>query len=54
MNDALPLHFDPAGLIVLNAIIAAMVFGASSRANIAATRALFEEYFGAITLNPKG
>jgi bile acid:Na+ symporter, BASS family len=29
MNDALPLRFDPSGLVVLNAIIAFMVFGAS-------------------------
>lgn len=29
MNDALPLNFDPSGLVVLNAIVALMVFGAS-------------------------
>jgi BASS family bile acid:Na+ symporter len=29
MNDALPLKFDPSGLVVLNAIVALMVFGAS-------------------------
>lgn len=29
MNDALPLQFDPSGLVVLNAIVALMVFGAS-------------------------
>jgi BASS family bile acid:Na+ symporter len=29
MNDALPLRFDPSGLVALNAIIAFMVFGAS-------------------------
>lgn len=29
MNDALPLKFDPSGLVVLNLIVALMVFGAS-------------------------
>lgn len=29
MDDALPLKFDPSGLVVLNAIVALMVFGAS-------------------------
>jgi BASS family bile acid:Na+ symporter len=29
MNDAIPLNFDPAGLVALNAIIALMVLGAS-------------------------
>jgi BASS family bile acid:Na+ symporter len=29
MNDALPLAFDPSGLVVLNAIIALMILGAS-------------------------
>jgi bile acid:Na+ symporter, BASS family len=29
MNDALPLAFNPSGLVVLNAIVALMVFGAS-------------------------
>jgi BASS family bile acid:Na+ symporter len=29
VNDALPLRFDPSGLVVLNAIVALMVFGAS-------------------------
>lgn len=29
MNDALPLKFDPSGLVALNAIVALMVFGAS-------------------------
>ncbi|MCC7001222.1 MAG: bile acid:sodium symporter family protein [Gemmatimonadaceae bacterium] len=29
MNDALPLAFDPSGLVVLNAIIAFMMFGVS-------------------------
>lgn len=29
MNDALPLNFDPAGLVILNAIVALMIFGVS-------------------------
>ena len=29
MNDALPIRFDPAGLAVVNAIIAVMMFGAA-------------------------
>lgn len=29
MNDALPLQFDPSGLVILNAIIALMMFGVS-------------------------
>lgn len=29
MNDALPLRFDPSGLVILNAIIALMMFGVS-------------------------
>jgi len=29
MNDALPLNFDPSGLVALNVIVALMVFGAS-------------------------
>ena len=29
MNDALPLKFDPSGLVILNVIVALMVFGAS-------------------------
>lgn len=29
MNDALPLKFDPSGLVLLNAIIALMMFGVS-------------------------
>ena len=29
MNDALPLRFDPSGLVVLNAIVALMMFGVS-------------------------
>lgn len=29
MDDALPLKFDPSGLVVLNGIVALMVFGAS-------------------------
>lgn len=29
MDDALPLKFDPSGLVALNAIVALMVFGAS-------------------------
>lgn len=29
MNDAVPLNFDPAGLVALNAIVALMVLGAS-------------------------
>lgn len=29
MNDALPLRFDPSGLVLLNAIIALMMFGVS-------------------------
>ena len=29
MNDALPLNFDPAGIVLLNAIIALMMFGVS-------------------------
>ena len=29
MNDALPLKFDPSGLVVLNAVIAVMILGAS-------------------------
>lgn len=29
MNDALPLRFDPSGLVLLNAIIALMILGAS-------------------------
>jgi hypothetical protein len=29
MNDALPLKFDPSGLVALNAIIAFMVLGST-------------------------
>ncbi|MDH5233734.1 MAG: bile acid:sodium symporter family protein [Gemmatimonadota bacterium] len=29
MNDALPLRFDPSGLVILNAIVALMMFGVS-------------------------
>ena len=29
MNDALPLHFDPSGIVLLNAIVALMIFGVS-------------------------
>lgn len=29
MNDALPLQFDPSGLVILNAVVALMIFGAS-------------------------
>ena len=29
MNDALPLKFDPSGLVIVNAIVALMIFGAS-------------------------
>jgi BASS family bile acid:Na+ symporter len=29
VNDALPLQFDPSGLVILNAVVALMIFGAS-------------------------
>ena len=35
MNDALPLNFDPAGLVLLNAIIALMMFGVSLELRVA-------------------
>lgn len=35
MNDALPLRFDPSGLVLLNAIIALMMFGVSLDLRIA-------------------
>ncbi|MBX7119012.1 MAG: bile acid:sodium symporter family protein [Gemmatimonadaceae bacterium] len=38
MNDALPLRFDPSGLIALNAIIALMVLGASLDLRVADLR----------------
>lgn len=35
MNDALPLKFDPSGLVLLNAIIALMMFGVSLELRVA-------------------
>lgn len=35
MNDALPLDFDPSGLVLLNAIIALMMFGVSLELRVA-------------------
>lgn len=40
MNDALPLRFDPAGLVALNAIIALMILGASLDLRLADLRAV--------------
>jgi bile acid:Na+ symporter, BASS family len=38
MNDAVPLHFDPSGIVVLNAIIALMIFAASLDLRLEALR----------------
>lgn len=48
MNDALPLVFDPSGLLLLNAIIALMVFGASLDLRVADLRAVVARPAGVV------
>jgi BASS family bile acid:Na+ symporter len=38
VNDALPLKFDPSGLVILNAVVALMIFGASLDLRVADLR----------------
>ena len=48
MNDAIPLNFNPAGLVALNAIIALMVLGASLDLRPADLRNVFAKPAGVI------
>lgn len=48
MNDALPLVFNPSGLVLLNAIIALMILGASLDLRVADLRAVFARPGGVI------
>jgi BASS family bile acid:Na+ symporter len=48
MNDAIPLNFDPAGLVALNAIIALMVLGASLELRPADLKRVFAQPAGVI------
>ncbi len=48
MNDALPLHFDPSGLVLLNAIIALMMFGVSLELRVADFRRVAARPAGAV------
>ncbi len=48
MNDALPLNFDPSALVVLNAIVALMVFGASLDLRVEDLRRVLQRPVGII------
>lgn len=48
MNDALPLKFDPSGLVLLNAIIALMMFGVSLELRVADFRRVAAKPAGAM------
>jgi len=48
MNDALPLRFDPSGLVLLNAIIALMMFGVSLELRVADFRRVVARPAGAL------
>lgn len=48
MNDALPLAFNPSGLVLLNAIIALMILGASLDLRVADLRAVFARPAGVV------
>jgi len=48
MNDAIPLNFNPAGLVALNAIIALMVLGASLDLRVADLKRVFAKPAGIV------
>jgi BASS family bile acid:Na+ symporter len=48
MNDALPLAFNPSGLVLLNAIIALMILGASLDLRVADLRAVIARPAGVL------
>ena len=48
MNDAIPLAFDPSGLVLLNAIIALMMFGVSLELRLADFRRVVARPAGAL------